>query len=171
MASTTPSTTHSQLDVDPEGDLMLLVGSQNQQSIRVSSKMLSLASAVFATLLSPRFAEGRALADIGSSTILIVPLPEDDPAAMVWICKALHFCYSSTVGGPAVAVLMATATLYDKYDLSKALCSWSHVWLEQWRTSCWINVSTPELLCISYALGYRDTFCDMSTMMIKNYTK
>lgn len=66
---------------------------------------------------------------------------------------------------------MAMATLYAKYDLSKALCSWSHVWLEQWRTSCWINVSTPELLCISYALGHRDTFWDMSKVLIKNYTK
>ncbi len=83
MASTTPSTTHSQVDVDPEGDLMLLVGSQIQQSIRVFFKVLSLASAVFATLLSPRFAEGRALADMGSSTILIVPLPEDNRATMV----------------------------------------------------------------------------------------
>lgn len=86
-------------NVEPTGDLLLLVGSEGceQKLIRVSSKVLSLASRVFATMLGPRFAECHPLSDQKSSKIggkptlpLTIALPEDDPELMSWFCNAIH---------------------------------------------------------------------------------
>lgn len=53
------------LQIDPDGDVVLIVGSdESQVSLQVSSKALSLASKVFKTmLLSRNFKEGKELVD------------------------------------------------------------------------------------------------------------
>ena len=82
-------------DVDLAGDLMLLVGPDKELIIRASSKVLSLASPVFARMLCPHFAEGRSLSkkgSLGKSAVCSteVTLPDDDPEAMVLFCDTVH---------------------------------------------------------------------------------
>lgn len=73
---------------DPEGDLVLLVGSE-ATPIRVSSRVLSLASPVFAAMLGPNFAEAQPLSD-NVSREWTVSLPDDDLHAMQRLCRFLH---------------------------------------------------------------------------------
>ena len=63
-------TSAPQYNVDPAGDLILLVGQkENQRPIRVSSKVLSLASPVFATMFGSRYLEGHVLSKQGRFSI------------------------------------------------------------------------------------------------------
>jgi len=85
-------------EADPAGDLILVIGSgKDQESVLVSSRVLSLASPVLAAV-SSRFAEGHSLADPISSEIPKISLPEDDPEALTWLCEALHFKKRVTEG-------------------------------------------------------------------------
>lgn len=81
-------------DADQAGDLLLELetdtdGRLTQSSVRVSSKVLSLASPVFAAMLNPKFAEGQALLNATSPDTPSISLPDDDSEAVVWLCKAL----------------------------------------------------------------------------------
>ena len=82
-------------EADSAGDLMLLVG-PDKELIRTSSKVLSLASPVFASMLGTHFAEGQSLLEKGSlenSAVspTEVTLPDDDPEAMILFCDTIHY--------------------------------------------------------------------------------
>ena len=49
-------------NVDPDGDLVITVGSSSPRSFRVSAKVLSVASDVFRKMFGPNFKEGSSLA-------------------------------------------------------------------------------------------------------------
>lgn len=120
------SSSPSSINVDPHGDVLLLLGPSKNVFLRVSSKALSLASPVFAALFSPRFSEGQPLSS--STEVRRVPLPEDDPEAMTQICYAIHF-YATVPRTISMSLLEGIASLCDKYDLAVALAAWSELWL------------------------------------------
>lgn len=157
-------------DADPAGDLLLVLetaedGKPSQSSIRVSSKVLSLASPVFAAMLSPRFAEGQALLTSTSTDTPSISLPDDNSEAMIWLCKALHFKKDLPVDID-FSLLRELAILCDKYDLVGALNPWSHAWFSQYSgTSRGIN-DHAEMLRFSYALGKDDHFWHTSRSLI-----
>ena len=104
-------------DVDPAGDLILLVGPRDTcQLVRVCSKILSLASPDFAALLSPRFAEGQG----SGQEDWTVSLPDDDAEAMLVICRTIHFVDTASES-PPFSLIAKVASLCDKYDLAVAL--------------------------------------------------
>jgi len=73
-----PSAMASQHDIDLAGDLVLLIGScEDQKLIRLHSKVLNLASPIFAAMLSTRFTEGQALANDDSSNTTAILLPDN----------------------------------------------------------------------------------------------
>ena len=135
-------------DVDPEGDITLVVG---DQQIRASSKVLALASPVFATMLGPYFAEGQAKNPS-------ITLPEDDVEAMTWLCKALHFKLTANERLISFGLGRKLATLCDKYDTSVAISSWSAMWMQNWKGSVDGNISYATLLHMSYAFGNHEAF-------------
>ena len=126
MRGETQSSSPSSTDVDPHGDVLLLLGPSKNVSLRVSSKALTLASPVFAAMFSPRFSEGQPLSS--STEVRSVPLPEDDPEAMTQICYAIHF-YATVPRTISMSLLEDIASLCDKYDLTVALAAWSELWL------------------------------------------
>ena len=161
-------------DADPAGDLLLVLetdkdGKPTQSSIRVSSKVLSLASPVFAAMLSPRFAEGQALLTSTSTDTPSISLPDDNSEAMIWLCKALHFTKDLTVDID-FSLLRELAILCDKYELVGALKPWSHAWFRQWSGTPRGVDNHAEMLWISYALGNEDTFWHTSRSLMKLYT-
>ena len=164
MTITTP------YDADPAGDLALLVG-PDQLSIRVSSKVLSLASPVFAAMIGPKFAEGQAFLgnQLSSSSPISMSLPEDDVEAMVLFCTTIHFKEYAT---PNVSfpVLGKLAFLCDKYDAARAVSSASEVWMSPFPGSKDGESSFPKVLWISYALGNHRNFWKTSRAMVRNYT-
>ena len=130
MQSSIPAST-PQCNVDPAGDLTLLVGQErNQRPIRVSSKVLSLASPVFATMFGPRYLEGHILSKHAKFSIPSFPLPEEDPEAMTWFCRAVHLQLNANEKAMTVGLIRKIAALCDKYDASTALSGWSRLWME-----------------------------------------
>lgn len=118
-------------DADPAGDLVLSIGPE-EVKIRVSSKILSLASPVLAAMFSPRFAEGHALAS--QQGLANISLPEDDPEAIAWILNAVHF--KNQVGSSvSLPFLEKLAIACDKYHMSVALAPCSEVWLSRFKGS------------------------------------
>ena len=153
---------------DPTGDLILLVGSKDKsKSIQVSSKVLSLASPVFAAMLGPRFAEGQALPATKPSSPITLTLPEDDSEAMVWFCQTIHFerQLDPELSLPLLAKL---ATLCDKYDASLAFLSWSEMLLSDFEDST--EASWSEFLWMSHAFGNHNSFWRVSRALMRGYT-
>ena len=72
-------------DIDAEGDVIVVC---RKYSMRVSSKVLSLASPVFKNLLGPGFREGNF--ERSTTSPLKLELPEDDDAAMATLLKIMH---------------------------------------------------------------------------------
>ena len=148
------------IDADPAGDVVLKLGSGDGVTlIRVHSKVLSLASPVFAAMLSPRFAEGRSLEDkkgLFNSTTTI-DLPDDDPTAMSLLCKILH--YKEDAAQQAfhpLDNLMKLAVICDKYNMSKTLSPWCHVWVDPYYRVH--GFDTFEIAEISYGLAHHEYF-------------
>ena len=125
-------TSAPQCDVDPAGDLILLVGQgKDQKPIRVSSKVLSLASPVFATMFGPRYLEGHILSKQARFSTPSFRLPEEDPEAMTWFCRAIHLQLNADVATMNVGLILKLAALCDKYDTSTALSGWSRLEMEK----------------------------------------
>ena len=148
---------------------MLLVG-PDKEVIRASSKVLSLASPVFARMLGPHFAEGQSLSEKGSlANSAVSPtevtLPDDDPEAMVLFCDTIHFKRHAR---PDIAfpLLTKVASLSDKYEISLALSSMSEVWLSNLKGSKEGESCFVRMLWISYALGNHRVFSKISREMI-----
>ena len=74
-------------DLDPDGDVVLVVESQNVKRFLASSKILSLASPVFSKMLSSNFREGMQMAVSYRPTIV---LHDDDPFAMKTMLGIFH---------------------------------------------------------------------------------
>ena len=156
-------------DCDPAGDIVLKLGSGDKTTfIRVHSKVLSLASPVFAAMMSPRYAEGQALEDnkgrVDSTTT--IDLPDDDPVAMTFLCEILHFkedaarqpCYLPFI-------ISRLAEICEKYDMSRALSPWSNIWINESQTippprEC--PESRFDRAWVSYALRHKKSFWEIT---------
>lgn len=104
--------------IDPHGDVVLLLGGASRRLL-VCSKILSVASSVFAAIFSPRFHEAE------------VPLLNDPPLAVETIANILHFRHSLVPTTISFDDLFDIALVADKYDLAPALGPWRQIWLRQ----------------------------------------
>lgn len=161
-----------QEDVDPSGDLILSVGPQ-QFNTRVSSKVLSLASPVFAAMLSANFAEGQSLltsaTDPAETPSLF--LPDDDPEAMHWFCRALHHNMDVNKKKVGFDLCLELAELCDKYDASVALSGCSNSWIESLEEETMIDDRRClQGLCIAYAFDNHQAFWHITRNVMEFYT-
>lgn len=109
--------------IDREGDVILVL---KDVELRVSSKVLSLASPVFKTMFGPSFVEGKS---ITSSSPSRITLTDDNPIAMVNLCNIIHYQTKSMPKQPDQPFLDQLAIVADKYDCIEALRSSTHMWL------------------------------------------
>ncbi|OGM44094.1 hypothetical protein ABOM_007322 [Aspergillus bombycis] len=110
--------------LDPDGNLILSIEGQNTRRFLVSSKVLSLGSAVLAKLLGPGFREGKQITESHCPTI---SLHDDDPACMRTILGILH--YKGSGEDQMNAERLALMAIHcDKYDCIKALRPWIFKW-------------------------------------------
>ena len=153
------------IDADPAGDLVLkLVSGDEVTLVRVHSKTLSLASPVFAAMLSPKFAEGQALeANRGMvDSTTTIDLPDDDPTGMSLLCKILHFKHDAAQRTVySLDLLMRLAVICEKYDMSRALSPWSTIWMNNGPTIIpqleW-PVTRFDRAWVSHALRHHESF-------------
>lgn len=115
------------LDIAPDGDIILLVGEEpNQRTLRVHSFALKIASKVFAAMFGPHFTEGQSLS---SADPRIVPLPEDDSDAMATICCVIHYRRDLITDVPDIDKICNIALSADKYEFTVALQPFFQIWM------------------------------------------
>lgn len=113
---------------DQDGNVIIVTEGQSpvpRRRFLVSSKVLSLASPVFAKLFGPNFSEGAKMA--------ISPRPElklhdDEPAAMGILFAILHYHEPKEMAHMNPKSLAILAVHCDKYDCIKALRPWISIW-------------------------------------------
>lgn len=138
--------------LDPDGDAVLLITGAASGRFLVSSKILILASPVFAKLLTSGFREGN---QMKNSTRPTLTLPEDSPGAMRTILQALHLQGSEVGDSRSAKQLAVIAVLSDKFDCNSALRPWILNWLGGFS-----HMETPEdhgyLLLTAYLFHCED---------------
>lgn len=157
-----PSTTI----MDKNGDVLFELGKDDttKSHLLVSSKVLSLASLVFAAMFTHGFREGE---NLSSSSPRLIPLPDDDPAALTLLCKILHFRTAHIPTTMEVAALANLAILCDKYDCADCVRPWGMLWLPQWLPHAGDD-GFGELLFITYALDLPDAFSEVTLALSKD---
>ena len=157
MAATVPL-----IDVDPQGDVLLLL---KEKEIRVSSKVLSLVSKVFSAMFGPdRFAEGVALKEHGSCQ---VALSDDDTEAMLAMCQVLHHRPQEVACDIDSGFLKKIAILADKYECTNALSLWAQVQTTDLRSQ--LNRYEGKditLLFVAYTLDLAEHFSEITRRII-----
>ncbi|KXG49675.1 uncharacterized protein PGRI_056430 [Penicillium griseofulvum] len=116
--------------LDPDGNLIIVAKGQSPADTRrflVSSKVLSLASPVFAKLFGPNFYEGT---QVAACTCPEVPLHDDDPAVTGALLAILHYQEPQDVPNTDAEWLANLAVHCDKYDCVKALNPWVLNWFQ-----------------------------------------
>lgn len=138
-------------DPDPNGDIKLLLG-PSRTSLRVSSKVLGLASPVIRAMIDPNFLSKRPSYEDPPE----ISLPDDDLTAMRWICSTLHF--HDVVDDVPLSTLKQIALVCDKYDFSAALRSWSEIWLRRSIPNVARGPSTWDFIWLAIAFDDQNTF-------------
>ena len=116
--------------IDPNGDVVLEVGGGDNNDhdeeensavfLKVSSKLLSLASPVFCAMFKPHFVEGYTLQSTG---VVNIKLPDDGPEATLWVMKALHFC--PDLNPPTnLDFVYNVGVVGDKYAMITGMSAW-----------------------------------------------
>ena len=153
-------------EFDHVGDVVLIVEdkSQNIAKFLVSSKVLALASPVFAALFSQNFSEGGRIIEGDRPEIT---LRDDDPAVMRQILGILH--YWDPGDEINAEMLSALAIHCDKYTCTGALRSW----IKNWFTSIGPAKSVDDygfLLLAAHFFRMPDSFASVSSKAQRDLT-
>lgn len=144
------------IEADPMGDVILLLGN-GSVGVRASSRVLSLASPVFAAMLGNRWLGGKSLSTMEPAT---VPLPEDHIGAITRLCRVLH--YQCDLKEPIdFNTFENLALLCHKYDFGRAILPWTNFWIEKFRLTRHCGPGSHHglrFLYISYAFGNHEAF-------------
>lgn len=153
------------LVVDPLGDVILVVGvTPLQQSIQVSSHVLSLASNVFKAMFGRHFQEGRRI-KATPETMVTIPLPDDDPEAAGLACRILHNRIDNTLENPNLELLAKLATFGDKYDCVQSLRPSTQRWFQKLQSGIH-RKGYHNLLVLSYRFDDPDLFQKLTMNMV-----
>ncbi|KAL3587778.1 hypothetical protein FPOAC2_13677 [Fusarium poae] len=80
--------TNTVVEIDPDGDLLLIVGPE-ETKLRVRSMLLMAASKPFSVMFGPNWKEGHDMRDRDGPFEL--SLPDDNAAALKIICSIIHY--------------------------------------------------------------------------------
>jgi len=129
----------------------------------VSTKVLCLASLVFAAMFEPYFAEGQKKA---AREPVRVKLEDDDARAMKTILRALHYHPIGELEPSNAKELACLAIHCDKYDCRASLKSWIY---------CWFSLLEPRseepehlsfLLLAAYKFTEPKQFANISALIV-----
>lgn len=133
--------------LDPDGDVFLILTDQDEvrkpkrsrksverkkskrkMRVQCSSKHLTLASPVFNAMLSRNFKESAALRSVGT---LELPLPDDDPAALLILLYLMHWQTNAVPLDLQLDMLTRIAIMVDKYQLQMVVVIISGIWIDR----------------------------------------
>lgn len=117
------------ISIDPDGDITLELSSSGAKiHLQVSSKVLSLASPVFARMFKSQFVEGLNNQSTSASPV-VIPLPDEDEKAFTVLCNALHYRLGPAWPSLSAACLENIAVICNKWDFVNAISPSAEVWL------------------------------------------
>ncbi|KAJ5958222.1 uncharacterized protein N7479_005372 [Penicillium vulpinum] len=119
---------------DPDGDVIIVAKGKSlddDKRFLLSSKLLSLASLVFAKFFGPNFYEG---AQVATCTCPEIPLYDDDPDLMRVLLALLHYQEPEEIPYNSTEWLAKLAIHCDKYDCVKALRPWVSNWIYEFES-------------------------------------
>jgi hypothetical protein len=148
------------------GDVLLQPSKDGKPvgTLLVSSQVLSLASPVFEAMFNGNFAEGQ---DLSATSPRKVPLPEDDPEALILLCKVTHLQIDDVPDQVSFDKLADFAIVCDKYRCTTAVRPWSKVQIAQLLP----KPNAPlfaKLIFITYVLDLPAEFEQVSLRMIRD---
>jgi len=152
------------VEFDPDGDVCLELSCPGERvHLLVSSKVLTLASPVFAKMFNSQFREG--LSNRAASRGPPIPLPDDDGPAFVVFCAAIHHQTDEVPKEVTLACLENIGIICDKYSCTKALAPWSEMWLKMETEHLTVKDINRSLFA-AYVLDSPDAFSRISWQMI-----
>lgn len=161
------------IEIDRSGDLTLTLSKNlgstaenNTRNLLTSSKILSLASPVFAAMLGPRFREGQRTE---AGALDPISLPDDDAEAMTALCQILHFSYDALPARPSLPLFKDLAVLCDKYDCVAPLRFVAETWLVMCEASASIE-DLEVLLFVSFVFGRAQRFTGLSGRLVREFS-
>ncbi|KAK0640759.1 hypothetical protein B0T16DRAFT_418419 [Cercophora newfieldiana] len=145
--------------------------------LRVSSKILSLASPVFKTMLSGSFREAsdftaHNLKSPTSSEKFTLSFPEDDATAMTLLLRILHFDYDNVQARPTPKLLEQLAFLTDKYQCMHVLKFCGVLWVREWiqQSIEFLQVEdAARVLVFTYVAGLETEFQDVAWLILLHH--
>lgn len=167
-----------QKEPDDDGDVIL---SLSGRSVKVSSKVLSLASPVFKRMLTSPFKEGGG--ECSPANPKVIDLPDDDTHAMVWICYLIHPIPIRLATDLPQSFVERLVLHADKWDCLESISLWTRFWLEQYSNIDWLFETAqsrgrlfpyrPEcwgLLRLSFIMGNHEAFWAISRYLTYELT-
>ena len=146
-------------NIDGEGDLFLCP--EGKVRLRVSSKILSTASSVFAAMFGPHWREGQQLNAFAPPTI---PFPEDDATALELLCKALYYRLPLNAQEDLdTETILNLCILIDKWDIKATVLSPS-IFRRISKSS--LATEKYQLLMASYLMNNAEAFQHTSEHVI-----
>lgn len=107
------------------GDVNLEVSCTNGKvQLLVSSKVLTLASPVFAAMLNSKFKAGLSN-DNGGLEKTPIYLPDEDMDAFTVVCNIIHYRVDEVPEDLPLSCLKNVAIICDKYDMTRSLMGWN----------------------------------------------
>ena len=133
--------------------------------LRVSSKHLILASAMFRNMLSSdKFSEGQ---DLHSKGSLIIRLP-DDPEALITLMHIVHGMTRAVPRKVTLDTLTRLAILVNYYQLHEAVEIFSDMWVTDLKQKSFPTSYDSEVipwLFISWVFLMRDEFAQLTRIL------
>lgn len=157
-------------EFDPDGDVFFAVFSHSlgrQRLLRVSSKVLCLASPVFNAMLGPtsHFKEAEALRE---NETVVVPLNHDDADALVIVMNAVHLDGQSNPTRISFDLLYQIAVLCDKYDMTHVMRSSPLTWANR-LTPFASNHGYGRMLVVAWVFGLNEIFSHITREVINDW--
>ena len=149
-----------QFIIDPDGDIYL---NFSGYEVRVSSKVLSLASPGFKKMFGPFFAEGASVAADNPSR---VHLRADDADTLISLCYLLHFQGHKVSDTPTLEFLEKLAILTDKYDCVGSISQWTAFHLTDAAREAEKSTTNGRLLFPAYVFDHPRVFRDVTKHLV-----
>lgn len=139
----------------------MITKAEHTLRFKVHSIFLRTASKVFASLLSPSFAEGQALAKTSASSPCEIFLNDDDPQSMKLVLNSIHMKHNQLPRRLDAGQVTSLAVVVDKYLLHDALPFTFTQWL--------VPTKDDDLYAFLQAailLGNAETFTETTRLMV-----
>ncbi|OAP54365.1 hypothetical protein AYL99_11466 [Fonsecaea erecta] len=149
------------IDIDPVGDLVIEI---DHERLRISSKVLSLASPVFNVMLRSGFKEGNVQTTDDSPRV--IPLPEDDLEAFKLVCRVIHFQLDHIPQELKIESLEKLALVCDKYQCTVAMRHCAALLLQR-LSDTYVASELNRQLLVAFLLDLPTAFSDISWRLMQ----